>query len=115
MRWVRHACLAFLSLFLLATSASAECAWVLWLDSLDMKTHEIEGPIPRSSYKTADECIKEIDSVWRGAGERLSDSSQHSRSAPTEATTLFRTKKSAALMTYRCLPDTVDPRGPKGK
>ncbi len=37
------------------------------------------------------------------------------RSAPTEASLVWSVRKYDSLVTMRCLPDTVDPSGPKGK
>jgi hypothetical protein len=93
-------------LLALAASASAECAWVLWViqgttvDHLD------------ASYTVAQDCVRELDAreqrlrpdrtllVMRSVATRLS--------ATDRITAGFST-------TYLCLPDTIDPRGPKGK
>ena len=89
-----------------ATSASAECAWVLWVmqgttvDHLD------------ASYTVAQDCVRELDA--REQRLRPDRTLLVTRSA---ATSLNATDKITAgfSTTYRCLPDTVDPRGPKGK
>jgi len=94
------------------TSAHAECAWVLWQLVDSMTIREVEGPTPRTSYKTAEECIRRIDDEYRTVGTWQS---AWGRSAPTEATVMSNLGGSAFLVTYTCLPDTVDPRGPKGK
>ena len=73
-----------------ATSASAECAWVLWFKAAreDMKSWELFA-----AYKTHDACMS--NAVWAKAPEEK------------------RNPNSQVL--FNCLPDTVDPRGPKGK
>ena len=78
----------------LAASASAECAWVLWEEvpsasgswSLDMGKE--------SAFLTKAACEKRLKARIRAFAE-----------APTGGARPF----------LRCLPDTVDPRGPKGK
>jgi hypothetical protein len=72
----------------LTSSASAECAWVLW----------VSGPMstkPRNSFQSIQECKEEMHS---DRVRRIIDESQ---------------QKGVSLIPI-CLPDTVDPRGVKG-
>ncbi len=84
--------LALLCLVALATSA-AECAWVLW----------VEEPVGSNRWslasRTAFERKRECDEVQRTLTE----------------TRIEASKRKLLAQTYRCLPDTVDPRGAKGK
>jgi hypothetical protein len=102
-----HRVAAALALVLaVATSAHAECAWVLWVVKGVTVDHFY------SSYTSAKECISELDSR-----ERRSRPDNSLLTTRTTATTLNITDriKFSFSTTYHCFPDTVDPRGPKGK
>ncbi len=108
-----------------AATASAECAWVLWNDEarLDYATqaesrlwHPIAGTVRKTECEAR--LRQEIDRVAhpdnrpKGALLKvLGDAVQ---------VVVFRSDKpdqqAAGIQTFRyvCLPDSVDPRGPKG-
>jgi len=81
-----------------AVSASAECAWVLWGNQ---PTRQPDGTyslrpsdwMPWGANATREECLRSLPPGYT-AGTLSSD--------PTPTM-------------YMCLPDTVDPRGSKGK
>jgi hypothetical protein len=95
-----------------AVSVSAECAWVLWLETV--LSEHIKTDI-WASYTSAEACIKEIDQEeWRS---RLHKSQVAFRIAPTALTIKYTDRHAfpdGKDVNWRCLPDTVDPRGPKG-
>ena len=83
-----------LALTLLTGSASAECAWVLWFTSGHL-SHPITSPT--DGFTDREQCI--LEAAKRTAGQ-IKD---------------YKAKFPDDVADVTCLPDTVDPRGPKGK
>jgi len=107
--------LSLLAVLVLAMSASAEGAWVLWElllvpPGMSQNTWQV-----RTAHPTAAECVRAID-VVEGIYERSTPKGTIDRSAPTSLSWWNSVQGSPVLgHDFRCLPDTVDPRGPKGK
>jgi hypothetical protein len=83
---------AVLSLLAFATSARAECAWVLWSSTSGSGGFHAWDAISALEDRTGCEREKER---------------QYEREE--------RRDKKHLTTHFKCFPDTIDPRGPKGK
>jgi len=118
---------AALGLLILATSVSAECAWVLWEKVTSYRPDE-GGPgsgtatlTPSYGFVSAATC----EGASRGASNAivkfLEDGTHDARVRSFKrfepsSTILVQYENGARrVMDWLCFPDTVDPRGPKGK
>jgi hypothetical protein len=79
-----------LAVLTLASSASAACAWVLWT-TITKRSAGYEETLPADSFDTKDECERGYARASAKAKKDDPDRSWY----------------------FICLPDTVDPRGPK--
>lgn len=120
---------ALLSLTLVAGSASAECAWVLWSEISDVGPHQITSI--RSwgvliALETRTECEDMLTRIWQ---QQLDEENKPS---PDKSETMKSVYSRLGFIEviqrgqqgqflgkhttrYQCLPDTLDPRGPKGR
>jgi len=135
---------ALLLVALYVGSASAECAWVLWWEntksSVAYRAAEVTVPGGNAerdeehswhilgSYQTRRACddqqagnIASMLAEWRKAKAEAT-ASEHTISYERGSNIISRQSKYVGDKTYilsdkiryLCLPDTVDPRGPKG-
>ena len=89
----RASLLVALSLLTSAATASADCAWVMWITARGTTG---SSAAPWDSFQSLQECKKVA----------LSDDVRK---------ILTDSKRQDIVLVPVCLPDTVDPRGPKGK
>ncbi len=111
-RTKRIAALVLILFFAAPLGAGAECAWVLWaqpkvakrgsvLEGTDnvIARVQMEQWQPHAAYSTKAECERAIDAKTREIAKIITEGTQ----------------ERLEHIQVRCLPDTVDPRGPKGK
>ena len=120
MTYVLRKSLLTVGVFLMTTAtAHAGCAWVLWLTRTGFDTEGrevVEAPSVYASYGAIGDCARELDQTERML--RADRANAVTRVAPSSLDVIARelkTQKTLRGQTWRCLPDTVDPRGPKGK
>ncbi len=100
------------SLLTSAATAYAECAWVLWSELTIAALPESGEWYVLTAYPTMQDCEAAL------AKEYLRLKGEGWQAYYVQVRTVFAAKGKGERITtthYRCLPDTVDPRGPKGK
>ena len=105
------------SLLALTATTYAECAWVFWLEAGDARTHESSSR-PVSGWGTREACEQALTQKLASDSERDTEMDVTVDRAAGRPRLWVRRKghsEPLALYSYFCLPDTVDPRGPKGK
>ena len=110
--------LSAVALLTLATSASAECAWVVWIQ-------QSVGPIDTTAEPPW--LVVEAAPTYAACESAKAEKLKHAaRPQANVVTALFENSVSVTirdaegrsvtwLIRIQCFPDTVDPRGPKGK
>jgi hypothetical protein len=111
-RWPCIALATRCCLLPLATAASTEGTWVLW--SHASSPTDAGHWVVDSTYETSADCRGAIEDDKRLAVRNNDDGTI--RVVGDEIAYMKPPASEAALLIeYVCLPDTADPRGPKGK
>src|SRR5712664_2973032 len=104
MRLRRASVIATFSLLTWTATASAECAWVLW-EQINTQPWSV-----KDGFADTDSCQRALRSGVRKSVSRYPGSEDSGGNSA-----VIKKARGRFTHTFACLPDTVDPRGPKGK
>jgi len=108
------------ALLLLASvgTASAECAWVLWAQQTFLYGGEgkIDPWLLIEAAATQPSCKDMLArTIQRVAKPKAGVKVEVTDNVVTKTTSDAQGNSATFVYRYACLPDTIDPRGPKGK
>ena len=109
--------LAVLSLLAWATTAGAECAWVMW-EQWFAPSSVVPLSFPRTGASSEAACRSELRkaiAVVVAVAPNPGEERQVDGDAVLFVTSEGNSRVLTGIRNFLCLPDTVDPRGPKGK
>jgi hypothetical protein len=125
-RRIRNIALLLISLLFGTEPVYAECAWVLWNHSYNPTNVKLGGEIAEPQTWTLIDTVGTRVDCERQAKEKarelvrgydvLAKARQQAdiTAALTSPATVLIIAEDKAV-DFRCLPDTIDPRGPKGR
>jgi hypothetical protein len=116
MRLARRSSLIVLFFLVTAVStASAECAWVLWQRDQTLRVQQVDEKWwLLEATQTFQECRTK---ARKGVEASVQIAKEQGHSYTVDETTVTSSNQGQTAMrltSYLCLPDTVDPRGTKG-
>lgn len=126
MKALRRSITATLLVLVSATAAQAECAWIIW-EELTSYARESGGSGPHYSLSRATQSRAECDVTAKLLLDDREDTLKRIARGPTGSNPVSGVTNdgeyaksffpNGGFVTYRylCLPDTIDPRGPKAK
>ncbi len=122
MRLRRAGVIVTLSLLAWTATASAECAWVLWEHRV---TPSKEGSptdswLAQEAVDTRAVCEAKTEALIQRLVQPRASGALHNyeRTGDSKGVTMYQGRKEQGVYEtsdFRCLPDTVDPRGAKAK
>ena len=110
------AALALCGLPAFATSAAAECAWVLWTEARVITSNATGNRQdhllrPTETYESKSQCVAAVAKELTSYPARK-DAKSETRTTPTGYSTVYA-EGGMVSTDWRCFRDTVDPRGTK--
>ena len=110
----RASLLVAFSLLTSTATAYAECAWVLWTRTL---TEAVGDPEWQShgAYTDRGECADAAQQAAEDLASVLKKQPTYTDIQVARNGVMYNFRGRRLMFTQTCLPDTVDPRGPKGK
>src|SRR5215813_3853548 len=111
MRLRRALAIATVSLLPWAGTARAECAWVMWLEQTTLRGGDKQVEWVPTGVPTSRDCYDSLKSAMKTQSKPEPGSTLEVRGNQI----VRKSGVATWILAYSCLPDTVDPRGPKGK
>ncbi len=114
----RLVAISLLCLLTLTTAASAECAWIAWR-ALDLDLNPTNWTL-QSAWETKAQCERAAqlyaDAAWKSfqPGGRNPGVASTKRLSDVSVQVTYKDSAGFSITSFRCIPDTIDPRRPKG-